>query len=121
MDKLLKVHKDRAAQPVSMLYHTALPPGSAAPAHTNWAHTPHMEKTLHLERDYWIEAQGNEGRWGQPEFTEGEISEWGHQYEAGGTARGTSTVEEAEYFFKGAGCEAWEKSQWKKWEEKQQG
>lgn len=28
-----------------------------------------------------------------------------------GTARGTSEVEEAEYFFKGAGCEAWEKSQ----------
>lgn len=81
-----------------------------------------MEKKLELEGDNWMEAQGNEGTWGQPEFTEGErISERGHHYTAGGTARGTSEVEEAEFFFKGAGCKAWEKSQWEKQEKKEQG
>lgn len=77
---------------------------------------------LQMEKDDWMEAQGTEGTWGQAEFTEGEqLSVHGHHYVAGGTARGTSEVEEAEYFFKGAGFKAWEESQQKKWEKKEQG
>lgn len=77
---------------------------------------------LQLEKGDWMEAQGAEGTWGQAEFTEGEqLSVHGHHCVAGGTARGMSEVEEDEYFFKGAGCKAWEESQWKEQEKKQQG
>lgn len=95
--------------------HLASASGLVAASHAKWAHVlhvpHHMGKPLPPEGEDWMEAQGNEGTWGQREFTEGEqISEQGHHYAAGGTDK----VEEAEYFFKGAGCKAWEKSQkWK--------
>lgn len=51
------------------------------------------------------------------EFTKGkQVSEQGH-HNARGTARETNGVEE--YLFKGACCKAWEKSQRRKWEEKE--